>query len=159
MADKLSMSLDDIVKQGRAAKEGGKASGGKAKKEKGKEKTAPYEKKGGKKEAPKKAEKKPEKKEKKEREPPPPPEPNEILFVGNLPFTSEASALEAYLATVASCTVDMKKRKNDKPAGFAIATFADVESATKVVNELAETEFEGRRLLLRFARPEKEKAE
>ena len=152
MADKLNMSLDDVVKQARASKEGGKGPGGKARKDRGGKKEAPYDKKGGgKKEAPKKK----EPKEKKEREPPPPPEPNELVFVGNLPFTSEAAALETYIGTVASCTVAMKKRKNDKPAGFAIATFADVESATKVVTELAETEFEGRRLLLRFARPEK----
>ena len=152
MADKLSMSLDDIVKQARSAKE---SAGGKSKKEKSNARAAPYEKKGGKKEAPKKAEKKPEKKEKKEREPLPPPEPCESLYVGNLPFTSEAGALETYLGTVASCTVDMKKRKNDKPAGFAIAKFADVEAATKVISELSDTEFEGRKLLLRFSRPEK----
>lgn len=162
MADKLSMSLDDIVKSARAEKDASKGKGKDAGQGKGQGKGNSKGIQGGiKKKEPapqKKAEKKP-KPEKKEREPLPPAEPNEVLYVGNLPFTSEAAALETHLSTIASCTVDIKKRKNDKPMGFAIVTFADTESATKVVEGMADTEFEGRKLLVRFARPEKKKAE
>ena len=77
--------------------------------------------------------------------------PSKMLYVGNLPFTIEAAAVEAHLSTVASCTVDIKMRRGNKsPAGFAIATFEDVESATKVVEALADSELEGRKLLIRY---------
>jgi RNA recognition motif-containing protein len=141
MADKMSMSLDDIVKNARAEKAASKpggpkgnkeTTGGKAKKNQKKERSAPYDK---------------EKKEKKERKEAPP---SKSLYVGNIPFTAEASALEAQLGAVATCTVELKMRKNGKSAGFAIATFADVEAATKAMETLKDTEFEGRKMLIRF---------
>ena len=142
MADKMSMSLDDIVKMSRASK-ADKESGGGGKAKKGKpsrEDKKPYDK------------EKDTKKDKPKKERPPPKEasPNESVFVGNLSFTADAAALKAHLSTVASCSVDIKLRKNAKSAGFAIATFEDVESATKAVNELHDVEFEERKLIVRF---------
>ena len=65
--------------------------------------------------------------------------------------------MEAHLGTVATCTVEIRMRRakagqEPKPAGFAIATFEDIETATKVVDALADSELEGRKLLLRFDR-------
>ena len=159
MSDKLSMSLDDIVKDARAAKAtakkepaGGKGGkGGKAAKERGGGREAPYSKKDkGQKEQ--KKEKPP--KEKKER---PPAEPSTLVFVGGLPFTIEKSAVEAHLSAVAPCSVDMKMRVRggeSKPAGFAIATFESIESAKEAIEKLHETELGGRKIAVRFATPE-----
>jgi RNA recognition motif-containing protein len=150
--DKMSMSLDDIVKASRSAKEASKpTAGGKAKKERGGGREAPYSKKE-KQDAPPKKEK--EKKERKER---PPAEPSTLVFVGGLPFTLEAAALEAHLAAVAPCTVDLKTRTRggvSKPAGYAIATFESIESATAAIEKLHETELGGRKIAVRFASPE-----
>ena len=146
------MSLEDIVKASRAAKDASKpAAGGKTKKERGGGRDAPYAKKDKKEPAPKK-----EKKERppKDTEPPPP---AKSLFVGNLPWTIEAAAVEAHLGTVASCSVEIRMRRakagqDPKPAGFAIASFEDIDSATKVLEALADSELEGRKLLLRYDR-------
>ena len=131
------MSLDDIVAASRAEK--GK-SGGKATKDKPK-KAAPYEK------------PKQERPPKKERPPPAEAPPSESVYVGNLPFSLELATLEERMTSVGQCTVEMKKRGN-KPAGFAIVTFASIEAATTAVETLADTEIEGRKLLVRFARAE-----
>jgi RNA recognition motif-containing protein len=72
------------------------------------------------------------------------------VYVGNFPFTMEAATLEAHMASAGTCTVDLKIRNNGKPAGWAIVTFADVETATTAVSTLADTELEGRKLLVRF---------
>jgi len=139
MADKLSMSLDDIVKASRAEKSRGKeagskekdrGAGGKAKKEKASRST-PYE---------KKADREPKEIL-----------PSKALYVGNLPFTIDAEAVEKHMGSVAACTVEMKTRgANKKPAGFAIVTFESIESATQAVNDLHDSELEGRKLLVRF---------
>lgn len=163
MSDKMSMSLDEIVKASRAEKE---KSGGKAKREGkgGGGRAAPYSKKG--KDGPggdsqrkkKEPQAKKEKEPKKER---PPPKPAKSIYVGNLPFTIEAATVETHLGKVASCTVELKMRKRRgkadgkeeeplKPAGFAIATFEDVESATKAIEALHGSELEGRALTLRY---------
>ena len=167
MSDKLSMSLDDIVKDARAAKAtakkepaGGKGGkGGKAAKERGGGREAPYSKKDKgqkeqKKEKPPKEKKEKPPKEKKER---PPAEPSTLVFVGGLPFTIEKSAVEAHLSAVAPCSVDMKMRVRggeSKPAGFAIATFESIESAKEAIEKLHETELGGRKIAVRFATPE-----
>ena len=157
MSDKLSMSLDDIVKGARSAKDskkeqasGGK--GGKAKKEKGgKGRDAPYEKKE-KKEPQEKKEKAP--REKKER---PPADPSTLLFIGNLAFTLESAVLQEHLATVAPCTVELKMRERggvSKPAGYALATFESIEAATEVIEKLHDSEVGGRKMIARFASAE-----
>ena len=71
------------------------------------------------------------------------------VYVGNLPFTLEAATLETHLCSIGACTVELKNR-NGKFAGFAIATFGDVDTATKAVEGLHDTEFEGRKLLVRY---------
>ena len=134
--NKMDMSLDDIVKSARTKPEKEGKGGGKAKKD-NKGRAAPPV---------KTIQKKKEDKPKPKRIAPP----SESLFVGNLPFTTEAASLEAYLGTVASCKVELKVSGSGKPKGTAIVTFDDVASATKVMEGLAETEFEGRKLLIRF---------
>jgi len=94
------------------------------------------------------------KKEKPERAPA---EPSMEVFVGNLPFTTEAAAVEAHLSTAAKCTVELKMRQRggeSKPSGCAIATFESIKAATKAVNELHDTELDGRTILVRFSHPE-----
>lgn len=157
-SEKLSMSLDDIVKASRADKEASKSAGGKAKKERGggRDEGKPYSKKEKKEQAKKDPPPKKEK-EKKERKERPPAEPSTLVFIGGLPFAIEAAALEAHLTAVAPCTVDLKMRERggvSKPAGFAIATFESIESATAAIEKLNDTELGGRKIGLRFATPE-----
>ena len=159
MTDKLSMSLDDIVKGAQKEKKAkqepagkGGNGGGKGKKDKKKdkpqktiEKKAPQEKREKKEKAPR---------EKKER---PPADPSPLVFVGGLPWTIEAAAVEEALSAVAPCKVDMKMRVRggeSRPAGFAIATFESTEAATEAIEKLNETELGGRKMIVRFASPE-----
>ena len=158
MGDKLSMSLDDIVKGAQKDKKakqepaGNGNGGGKGKKDKKKdkpqktiEKKAPQEKREKKEKAPR---------EKKER---PPADPSPLVFVGGLPWTIEAAAVEEALSAVAPCKVDMKMRVRggeSKPAGFALATFESIESATEAIEKLNDSELGGRKIGLRFATAE-----
>jgi RNA recognition motif-containing protein len=139
--DKMSMSLDDIVANARAEKKGG--AGGKAPKKADKGREAPYAK--PKKDAPKKERPKKERKERPEAAP------SKSVFVGNLPFTIEAAALEAHMSVVGACTADLKKReKSGKPAGFAIVEYESIEVATEAIEKLTDSELEGRKILVRF---------
>ena len=63
----------------------------------------------------------------------------------------------ATLLGPAPCKVELKTRNDGKPAGFAIATFESVEAATKAVTELNDSELEGRKIIVRFSRPEAKK--
>ena len=96
MTDKLSLSLDDLIKDARASKTAAKKEpvGGKATKERG-GREQPYSKKDKKDQREKtqegKTERPPKEKVPKERKERPPAEPSTLVFVGGLPFTIEAS--------------------------------------------------------------------
>ena len=98
-----------------------------------------------KKDAPKKER---QKKERKER---PEAAPSKSVFVGNLPFSIEAAALEAHMSSVGACTADLKKREQSgKPAGFAVVEYESIEVATEAIEKLMDTELEGRKIVVRF---------
>mmetsp|Transcript_17403 Transcript_17403/g.44558 ORF Transcript_17403/g.44558 Transcript_17403/m.44558 type:complete len:171 (-) Transcript_17403:280-792(-) len=160
MSDKLSMSLDEIVNASRAEKKGqGDKKGRPEKKVQGDKK----EQAGGKaqKQEKKSREKKPyDKAERKPKPERPEAPPSKSVYVGNLPFTIESPAVETHMSSAGACTVDLATRgAAKKPAGFAIVTFEDIETATKAVETLGDTELEGRKLLIRFAREKPTKDE
>lgn len=101
MTDKMSMSLDEIVKASRAGNKREKPVGGKAKGDKPKERAAPYKQRNDK-----------SNKEKPAKAAPKEAEPSPVVFVGNLPFVLEAAALgKQYNLTDSSIPRDRPRRK------------------------------------------------
>lgn len=78
------------------------------------------------------------------------------LFVGNLSWSVTSQELEEYMSRagrVTSCEV--KRNHNGQSKGFALVTFADVESAKEAIVQFNDVEMQGRRLIVRVdSRPE-----
>lgn len=78
------------------------------------------------------------------------------LFIGNLSWSVTSEELSEYLSQagmVTSCEV--KRNHNGQSKGFALATFADVESAKEAIVQFNDVEMQGRRLIVRVdSRPE-----
>ena len=75
------------------------------------------------------------------------------VFVGNLPFTIEANAVEKHMTLVAPCTVQLKTTghgASKRPTGFAIVNFDSIELATKAVEDLHDSELGGRKISVRI---------
>ncbi len=77
------------------------------------------------------------------------------LFVGNLSFSvnnEQLTALFSQIGPVVEVTI-IKERETERPRGFAFVTMQTVESAEEAIKALHGKEFEGRDLVIDFARP------
>ena len=77
------------------------------------------------------------------------------IYVGNLPFSVDDEKLREIFAKfgdVEEATV-IKDKYSGRSKGFGFVTFSDDASAKKAIEELNETEVEGRSLKVNEARP------
>lgn len=77
------------------------------------------------------------------------------LYVGNLPYTTTESELQALFeaaGAVASINI-VRDRATGQPRGFAFVEMSDSEGAQKAINELDRQSFNGRNLTVNEARP------
>jgi RNA recognition motif-containing protein len=81
------------------------------------------------------------------------------LFVGNLPFKAEESALKEAFGQYGEVTevAIIKDKYSGRSKGFGFVTFADDAAADKAVAEMHEKEFEGRKLTVNEAKPMEER--
>jgi RNA recognition motif-containing protein len=78
------------------------------------------------------------------------------LYVGNLPYETNESDLEALFAqagTVETVNV-IRDRETGRARGFAFVEMATDEAAQQAVTQLNEHEFGGRRLTVNEAKPQ-----
>jgi RNA recognition motif-containing protein len=78
------------------------------------------------------------------------------LYVGNLPFQTTETDLEALFASsgdVAQVTV-MRDRETGRARGFAFVEMATDEGASKAIETLNNTSYGGRNLSVNEARPQ-----
>jgi cold-inducible RNA-binding protein len=81
---------------------------------------------------------------------------NQKLYVGNLPFTTDEQTLEGLFTTagpVGSVRV-MRDQATGRARGFAFVEMATPEGAQAAIDQLNDTELEGRRLTVNEARPQ-----
>ena len=82
------------------------------------------------------------------------------LYVGNIPYSSGEDDLRELFGRVGavesvSIPTDMA---TGRPRGFAFVEMSADEEATKAIDELNQTEFQGRRLTVNEARPKAPRA-
>ena len=81
------------------------------------------------------------------------------LYVGNLPYSVDDSALSAMFTphgSVVSATVIMDKYTN-RSKGFGFVEMSSDEEAKAAISALNETELEGRKVIVNVARPREER--
>jgi RNA recognition motif-containing protein len=81
------------------------------------------------------------------------------IYVGNLPFSMDDSALKELFAAygeVSEATV-IKNKFSNRSKGFGFVTIGDEASAKKAISEMNEKEIEGRKLTVNEARPMEER--
>lgn len=77
------------------------------------------------------------------------------IYVGNLPFTTTSTDLETLFGrfgTVSSAQV-ITDRDTGRSRGFGFVEMDDSDAARTAIEELADSDFEGRRLTVNEARP------
>ena len=77
------------------------------------------------------------------------------LYVGNIPFAAgedELRDLFSQVGQIESVHV-VTDRATGRPRGFAFVEMVNEEDAQKAINNLDQTEFQGRRLAVNEARP------
>jgi RNA recognition motif-containing protein len=77
------------------------------------------------------------------------------LYVGNIPFSAGEADLRDLFAQVGEIdsVYVVTDRDTGRPRGFAFVEMANDEDAQKAINNLDQTEFQGRRLAVNEARP------
>jgi cold-inducible RNA-binding protein len=80
---------------------------------------------------------------------------NTKLYVGNLPFETTESDLQALFAAAGQVsTVNIvRDRATGQARGFAFVEMNDAEAAQRATSELDQREFGGRRLTVNEAKP------
>ncbi len=82
------------------------------------------------------------------------------LYVGNIPYSSgeeELRELFGKLGSVENVTIPTDMATG-RPRGFAFIEMAGDDDASKAIEELDQTEFQGRRLTVNEARPKAPRA-
>ena len=77
------------------------------------------------------------------------------LYVGNLPFETTESDLEALFAASGQIsTINIvRDRATGQPRGFAFVEMSDTESAQRAITELDQRQVGGRSLTVNVAKP------
>ncbi len=80
---------------------------------------------------------------------------NTKLYVGNLPFTTTESDLQAlFESTGQVSTINIvRDRATGQARGFAFVEMSDAEGAQRAINELDKHQFGGRSLTVNEAKP------
>lgn len=83
------------------------------------------------------------------------------LFVGNIPFSATAEALESYFGQAGDVieVALMYDKITGRSRGFGFVTMGDAQGASRAIEELNGQEFEGRSLTVNEARPREPRAD
>jgi RNA recognition motif-containing protein len=86
---------------------------------------------------------------------------NTKLYVGNLPYETTESDLQALFATAGEVsTVNLvRDRATGQARGFAFVEMGDIEGARRAISELHQHQFGGRSLTVNEAKPMPPRAE
>lgn len=81
------------------------------------------------------------------------------LYVGNLPWSMNDGALKDLFSEFGEVTeaIIIMDRQTNRSKGFGFVTFADDASAQRAVEEMAEKEIDGRKIVVNVARPREER--
>ncbi len=84
---------------------------------------------------------------------------NKKLYVGNLPWTLTNESLKEMFSQFGEVTeaVIITDRMSGRSKGFGFVTFATEEAATAAIQQMAEKEIEGRKIIVNVARPREER--
>jgi len=77
------------------------------------------------------------------------------VYVGNLPFSVDSSALKKLFASygdIEECTI-IEDKFSGRSKGFGFVTFKDEASAKKAISGMNDKEIEGRKLKVNEAKP------
>jgi RNA recognition motif-containing protein len=85
---------------------------------------------------------------------------NKRLYVGNLPFKVDETALEALFGQVGivESVHVMRDAETGRARGFAFVEMATDQDATKAINQFHEYQLDGRALTVNEARPRAQRA-
>lgn len=77
------------------------------------------------------------------------------LYVGNIPFAAGEDELREFFSKVGQIESVhvVTDRATGRPRGFAFVEMVNDDDAQKAINDLDQTEFQGRRLAVNEARP------
>mmetsp|Transcript_11962 Transcript_11962/g.17553 ORF Transcript_11962/g.17553 Transcript_11962/m.17553 type:complete len:179 (+) Transcript_11962:182-718(+) len=76
--------------------------------------------------------------------------PSETIFVGNLPWSVDSALLATSFKDHVSA--DVKFGMDGRSRGYGLVEFKSVEEAKKAIEEMHETEIDGRKIVCRYSR-------
>lgn len=82
------------------------------------------------------------------------------LYVGNLPWSMNNDSLQELFAQFGEVTeaIIIMDRNTNRSKGFGFVTFSDDASAQRAIEAMAETEIEGRKIVVNVAKPREERS-
>lgn len=80
------------------------------------------------------------------------------IYVGNLPWTITSDQLATIFGEHGDVTdaIVITDKMSGRSKGFGFVEFADEESAQKAIKAMHEKDYEGRKLVVNVARPQRE---
>jgi RNA recognition motif-containing protein len=81
------------------------------------------------------------------------------LFVGNLSYDTTTDSLKEYFSSIGEITdaVVISDRETGRSKGFGFVTFSNDDQASQAVDQLNDTELDGRPISVSIARPKEER--